>query len=839
MDSTISARTETATAGLSASLPAMPSGLRHYRLMAGLLDSLHLGLCLFDAEDRALLWNQTFLRLFPEHAGHVAVGEPYAENLRRFYAARQPEAEPQAIDRCIAAGLARHRSQAHPFIFQHRGQWVRVASEPVPGIGRIRIWTPIAPPDRSASLAPPTEDGMLPEVMPFAAEDGDGLVQLDTEGRILAATGGFARFFRLPAPEAAIGHRLADLYAAAMVAQPGVAEGVGAWLQRLADAERFTGAPFELPMPGGGWLRMLQQRMPDGSIVGSFVDISAMKALQEELSRAREAAEEASRAKDRFLATVSHELRTPMNGILGMLDMLGDGRLAPDQADWHRLARDSAEALLGLLDDILAFSRLQAGELAPEPAPANPAELLDGIVRLLQPRAREKELSLRWALDGTVPDTVLCDTARLRQVLLNLIANALKFTEAGSVGVTVRAGAALPDGRLLLEFEVADTGIGIPAAALDSIFEPFVQADAGIARRFGGTGLGLAICRQLVAAMGGHITVASEPGQGSRFRFTVACRPAPTRAVPVARAAEPVPPLPLLRVLVVDDHPVNREVARLHLDALGLEAATVESGAAALAACAERFDLVLLDLEMPGMDGFATAAALRASGLPSARAPIIALTAHAGAEHRALCREAGMQGFVSKPVRLAMLARAIAEATGAPCGSGGPIQTSGPGGPAVIGPHPGSGGPIQTSGPGGPAVIGPHPGSGGPIQTSGPGGPAVIGPHQATAAPQPAPAASGAARGIPAAAWERILLDFEEYARGAMTRLSTASREGRPHAAVAHALKGAAWNLGARRLGDLMHRIEALGSAELGRHLPAIHEALDAAVQDLRRGRAA
>ncbi|MFC7476394.1 ATP-binding protein [Dankookia sp. GCM10030260] len=752
-----------------------------YRLMADILDSLHLGVCLFDAADRTLLWNRSFLRLFPEHAGHVAVGEPYAANLRRFYGARLPAAEPGMIDRCIAEGVARHRAQTQPFIFEHRGQWVRVASQPVPGLGRLRVWTPIRPPGNADVVSPPPEDGQRQPVMPFGTEDGDAMSLLDAEGRIAWANHRFARCFGLADPAAAVGRTHQAVYRALLEAEPVAPDEAAAWPQMLADAERFTGAPFELPLPGGGWLRVLQQRRFDNTVVSSFADITAMKRLQRELDQAREAAERANAAKDAFLATVSHELRTPMNGILGMLDSLNDGRLLADQAGWLGVARDQAEALLGLLDDILTFSRLDAGHVAIEAVPASPAEVLDAVVRLLRPRAAGKGLALHGTVDAAVPPLVVCDPARLRQVLLNLIGNAVKFTEAGGIDIAVGRGPDLPGGRFLLEFTVADTGIGIPAAALGRIFEPFMQADGGIGRRFGGTGLGLAICRDLVAAMGGELGATSTPGRGSRFRFSVACQAVP--AAPAAMRPEPdMPALPPLQVLVVDDHPVNREIAQLHLERLGMSVVTAASGAAALAACAEPFDLILLDLQMPEMDGYETALALRASGLPGAAAPVIAVTAHAGEEHRLRCLAAGMQGFVTKPVRPAALAAAIA-AIAVP--SGAP--------PAAM--------PADQAGTGILDV--------GQLETL--------------------------LRRCSAPGWVALVGDFETHARGAVARLARAADRGDPYHEVAHGLKGVAWNFGARRLGDLVQALDGLDPAELRQRLPELRQVMEASLAALRR----
>lgn len=401
---------------------------------------------------------------------------------------------------------------------------------------------------------------------------------------------------------------------------------------------------------------------PDGGTLTTMADISEMKQLQHKLEAARNAAEAANRTKDQFLAVVSHELRTPMNGILGMLDLLKEEEIGGHSGEKVEVARQSAQALLGLLDDILAFSRMASGRIELEWSATDLAGLVETTARLIEPRALKKGIALRWRTSPDVPGKVVTDPDRLRQVLLNLLGNAVKFTETGEVMLSAHMGALRPDGRQVLHLTVSDTGIGIPLAAQQRIFEPFVQADDRIGRRFGGTGLGLAICRQVVEAMGGGISVESTVGTGSRFSVTIPCE------LPVEAAAAEVPgarrELPPLKVLVADDNAVNCEVAKLLLQRLGASATTVAGGAAAVAACHEPFDLILLDIEMPEMDGYQVARAIRHSASPNANTPIIALTAHVGEQFQARCREVGMQGFITKPLRLASLGDEIANAMG-------------------------------------------------------------------------------------------------------------------------------------------------------------------------------
>ena len=633
-----------------------PEKLAPYRHMADLLDSLQVGLGLFDEADRMLLWNRSFLRLFPEHVGHVEVGEPYHVNLRRFYRKRLSPSEMVNIEKYITAGIQRHRSQTMPFVFEHGGQWIKVASDPIPGLGRLRIWTPIAQPDAAHGT------GRQETVQPFLADDGDAAVHCDAAGRLVHANTRFLQLFDLTCVDAAKGRTLADLFAAVWSRGSSDSEAASRWQLTLAEAEHFPGTPFQLPLPGERWLRILQKVLADGGTLSTIADISEMKRLQYGLEAARNAAELANRTKDQFLAVVSHELRTPMNGILGMLDLLNDDQLDRRHKDKVEVARQSAQSLLGLLDDILGFSRMQSGRIDLDPVETDPTELVASAARLVEPSAREKGLAFRWTTAPGLPERLLLDPDRLRQVLLNLLGNAIKFTETGEVTVHVRAGDLRSDGRRLLHVEVSDSGIGIPAEARARIFEPFVQADNRIGRRFGGTGLGLAICRQVVEAMEGTISVDSAEGIGSRFSVVLPCGLPDGTAASVAAA--PVASLPPLSVLVADDNGVNREVARLLLERLGATVTVTADGPSAIEACRTPFDLILLDIEMPGMDGYETARAIRDGDSVNARTPIVALTAHVGEQYKSMSGTSGMQGFITKPLRLSSLAREIASAIG-------------------------------------------------------------------------------------------------------------------------------------------------------------------------------
>ncbi len=405
----------------------------------------------------------------------------------------------------------------------------------------------------------------------------------------------------------------------------------------------------------------------------------------EELESALFMAREATQLKSRFLANMSHEIRTPMNGVLGMTDFLLATQLNSEQQEYAESIQRSAGALLTLINDILDLSKIEAGKLRVDCAPFNVAAAVEETASMFALQARGKGIEFVSSIPGALKGVALGDAGRLRQVLTNLLGNAIKFTDGGRIGVTAEV---IHDTAALLKvrFTVHDTGIGIPRDQQSRLFQSFIQGDGSSTRKYGGTGLGLAISKQLVELLGGEIGVASEPGRGSSFWFTAefkkpvpqesplppAPKPAskPFPAVPVARppapkaqpALQPSPPAvdAKLRVLLAEDNEINQRITMRLLQKLGLTADTVVNGREAVEALEKKnYDLVLMDCQMPGMDGFEATAMVRSREGAKHHTPICALTANAMEGDRERCLAAGMDDYISKPVGLDKLQKAV------------------------------------------------------------------------------------------------------------------------------------------------------------------------------------
>jgi signal transduction histidine kinase/ActR/RegA family two-component response regulator len=419
-------------------------------------------------------------------------------------------------------------------------------------------------------------------------------------------------------------------------------------------------ALFERTRPDGVVLEVRTERLPGGGAVRTYTDITERRRNERALAAARDAAEAAGQARSEFLAVMSHEIRTPMNGIIGVAGLLQDMPLGATEKNYVRIILESGQHLLQLINDILDFSRLDAGRLELEETAFEVRAVLRDAVELMTAEAAAKGLTLGLDVAADVPARAVGDAHRLRQVLLNLIGNGIKFTAEGSVRVAVRVVRS-EGATVRLGFAVSDTGIGIAPEALGKLFTEFTQVDSSISRRFGGSGLGLAICRRLIERMGGTIGVKSEPGAGSTFHFDVLLtlpRGEAVRAVPEAAPSAKLAPR---RILVAEDNATNRLVATRMLERMGHAVEAVENGREAVDAVqGGRFDLVLMDVMMPEMDGLAATTAIRGLAGAEAGIPIIGLTANATAADQERCLAAGMTHFETKPISAARLGAAIA-----------------------------------------------------------------------------------------------------------------------------------------------------------------------------------
>jgi signal transduction histidine kinase/HPt (histidine-containing phosphotransfer) domain-containing protein len=419
---------------------------------------------------------------------------------------------------------------------------------------------------------------------------------------------------------------------------------------------------YERTRPDGRVIEIKRTGLPGGGFVTAYTDITPRRRGEEEMRRAREIAEAASAAKSSFVAVVSHEIRTPMNAVIGTLGLLADTALDTEQRRYVETARDSAEHLLAIINDILDLSKIEAGKLVLEPSDFALGPLLAGSVELFRPAARERDLEITVEIDADVPAALRGDAGRIRQILLNLISNAVKFSQRGQIVVAVGgANAPAQEARARrLRFSVADRGPGVPHEQRPLLFQPFSQLEGPDARRTGGTGLGLAICRRLVELLGGTVGIDSRQGGGSIFWFVLDLPEAERAPEPQAELAPLTPPR-RARVLLAEDSPANQLVAATLLRKDGHHVDVAGNGIEAVEATRTRpYDIVFMDMYMPEMDGLAATREIRALPGPAGRVPIVALTANVMAGDRERFLASGMNGVLAKPVTGRMLAEALA-----------------------------------------------------------------------------------------------------------------------------------------------------------------------------------
>ncbi len=604
------------------------------------INTINDGFAVFDAQSRLVAANRAYLAFFDGRA--LPPGTPYADLLHLAFATGLVDLPAQEAEGWIARMLSRwDKDEIEPVELRLKtGQWLRISdrrardgdmvSLVIDITEQMRIWAAI-------------------EAIP------DGFVLFDREERLLTCNQRYRDTYPASAPAMVPGARFEDILRFGL-ARGQHADALGReaeWLSERLAQHRNPGGPVEQHLADGRWIRAHDHATPDGGRVGLRVDITREREQQQALEDARAAAEAANRAKSAFLANMSHEIRTPMNGVVGMAELLCDTSLSEEQRLFAETIRSSGEALLVIINDILDYSKIEAERLTLYPEPFDLERTIHEVAMLLQPRARAKGLDLMIDYDMFLPTRFVADPARLRQVLTNLIGNAVKFTDHGHVLVRV-VGVEAAEGRQDLHVTVEDTGIGIAPEHLEHIFGEFNQVDSQSNRKFEGTGLGLAITRRLIERMEGAVWVDSEPGHGSCFGFRL--------SLPVAEAPEaPRLPVEIRRALVVDDQFINRTILERQLSPCGIEVLLCRSGAEALAAVAEGrpFDVVLTDHEMPEMDGITLTQRLRAAGVT---VPVILLSSNPAAAMEIAGADA-LASVLQKPILRADLYRRLRNLT--------------------------------------------------------------------------------------------------------------------------------------------------------------------------------
>ena len=616
------------------------------------IEAMPEGLAFYDAEDRIVAWNRRYAELSDEGGGMLRPGASFRSLLeagleRGVY----PEARGREAE-WLSTRLAQRRAGDLVLEQQNAGHWLRIVERRTSDGGVVSVCEDITElKAREASLRLMFEANPVP--MWITHRDTRRFIDVNEAA---VACYGYSRAQFL-------GMSLADLYAPeehqalrehVRLHGTGKYEGARSWRQVRADGTELFVRPFVQAMRYDG---------QDGMIAAQF-DVTASKTAQEAMADARDQAQAANRAKSEFLANMSHEIRTPLNGVTGVAQALARTPLSAGQAEMVRIIEGSAVTLERLLSDLLDIARVESGRMEIEPEAFNLGEAVRATAALSELRAQDKGVGFELKMAPEAEGFVLGDAGRIKQILFNLLSNAVKFTPEGVVVLTVSVEAEAEPPRFT--FAVSDTGVGFKPEAADRLFSRFEQEDGSITRRFGGTGLGLAISRNLAELMGGSLSARSELGRGATFTLQLdlpraAAPEAEWEAAPAFMPdAEPRP----LRVLLAEDHPVNRKVVELMLAPMGADLTCVENGAEAVQAmAAERFDAVLMDMQMPVMDGLTAIRLIRdhqrRTGAP--RTPIFTLSAHAMGEHLEASMEAGADRHLTKPVAAPVLFAALAE----------------------------------------------------------------------------------------------------------------------------------------------------------------------------------
>jgi len=637
------------------------------------IDAIPDGFAIYDAEGRLLACNTRYREIFPMVARLMKPGVAFETLVRENVRQGQIAGVRPDDEAYISGRVAGHLHPSGPLeLLMSDGRWIRVHERRMADGGIVSIRTDITELKlREAALI--EARGRLVDSIEAISE---GFALYDAEDRLVLCNSKYREFYA----------ESADLFVEGMTFEHIIREGArrGQYAAAIGRVEEFVAerlaahrnpqGAIEQKLGNGRWLRIAERHTREGGTVGIRTDITELKrreaALGEseaQLRTMKERAEAANLAKSRFLAAMSHEIRTPMNGVLGILGILRDEAITPDQRRYVEIAQESGQALLAIVNDILDFSKLEAGKTALEITDFDLFDLVDSVVALLKPRARDKSLALEVRIGNGVVKWLKGDAGRIRQILLNLAGNAVKFTNEGFVTISVVELPRQGD-RIILRFQIADTGRGIPAERRMELFQEFCQLDPNSQNRQGGTGLGLAISKHLVELMGGAIGLDNAEGSGCVFWFAL-----PLEAGSAFVAPPPVSPPKVrqpekradgsrARILLAEDNRINQLVAIEMLKRSDFHIDAVANGAEAIEAVSSLpYDLVLMDVQMPEMDGCEASSVIRKLPGPKGRVPIVALTAYAMQGDRERCLAAGMDDFLTKPIRrhdlLAMIER--------------------------------------------------------------------------------------------------------------------------------------------------------------------------------------
>jgi len=701
------------------------------RQLIDAIEAISEGFVLFDPDERFVLANENYRQLWSALDDILMPGVTYETIIRAALERGVLDIDEEDPEAYIRRTVEWQRNCGEPT--ERRlsdGRWIRLAARRTRDGGVVGIRADITERKRSEEALEAARQQLIDAIEAIS----EGFVLFDRDDRYVLTNSKYREMYP----------NMVDMFAPGVTFEAMVRTSVGrrtwtldgdpeGWARWMLAWHRAADQTLDQRLNDGRWIRATERRMRDGGIVGIRTDITEVKtaeatlvgkvrdleaaqerlerlredltAMATDLAKARDAAEAASRAKSDFLANMSHEIRTPMNGIIGMNMLLLQSELTAEQRDCAIAVHDSAEALLTLINDILDVSKLEVGKVGLEAIDFDLVDVVEAAVGLFGPQAREKDIDVRLAIDPDIQLGLRGDPTRLRQILLNLVGNAVKFTEKGGVSVRVATRPSRRKHSVRLRFEIADTGIGMSKAVSRALFEKFHQADNSITRRFGGTGLGLAISKQLVELMGGRIGVRSMPGRGSCFWFEVSLLPAVDpaigrRALPsdpdaglsakasdadqvraparvgrladqfASRAASERAPSSMpsllrpLRVLVAEDNKINQQLTMMLLRKAGHSTEIVETGEAAVVAVRMAdYDVILMDVQMPVMDGIEATRQIRGLPPPKNAVPILAVTAHAMAGAREQYLASGMDGYLSKPLDPEALFRALKACT--------------------------------------------------------------------------------------------------------------------------------------------------------------------------------